>query len=106
MPRTWALIWGLALFLGACGGRVAQPVETVRAVDTRLSCDHLQGEFNNNLKRLQELTQERRSAEANNVGWLLGGPLFMDLSDTERQEATAILSRNERLTYLMKQKKC
>ena len=92
--------------LAACGGRAAHPVPLEKSYDDRLSCSHLAGEYENNLKRLEELTGESREKFRNNAGLLVFNPLFLDLSDNLKLESEAILARNERLMALMATKDC
>ena len=69
--------------------------------DDRLSCDHLKAEHSVNDARILELTHERKQADMNNVGMLLVGPLFMDLSSSEKTEATALVKRDAVLDQLI-----
>lgn len=94
------------LSLTGCGGRVARPVAVAHPLDEQLSCAHLAGEYDNNNKRLTELTGEKQERTEANVGFLLVSPLLLDLSDTLREEATAIAARNVRLTELMEVQDC
>jgi len=96
----------LCIALSACGGRVAQPVGTVTNLDTRLSCSHLSGEYNNHDKRLVELVGEERNRGRDNLGILLASPLFLDLSTTLKDEVEAINLRQDKLIELMKVKGC
>lgn len=98
-----------ALFVfavSACGGRVANPTPLETDLDDRLSCAHHAGEYENNIKRLEELTGERREAFTNNLGFLLVSPLFLDFTSTRRVEADALVARNQRLESLMTGKGC
>jgi hypothetical protein len=92
--------------LVACGGRVARPVETVTSIDAMLTCDHLQAEFENNLKRFSELTNERKTQMRDNVGLIAAAPLFLDLKGTEKKESAALTARNIRLRELALAKSC
>ena len=94
------------LSLAACGGRVARPVQVEKSFDELLSCAHLTGEYDVNIKRLAELTGEKDDRLRNNVGLLISSPLFLDFSGTLKAEAQAILARNERLRALMADKGC
>jgi len=94
------------LALAGCGGRVAQPVQLTRAIDSSLTCDHLKAEYDNNLKRRIELTGESADKVGNNIGILLISPLFLDLSDTQKIEVKALLARNGRLEELAQGKQC
>jgi hypothetical protein len=92
------------LCLAGCGGRVAHPVAATNDYDDRLSCDHLRAERGVNDSKLADLTQERKNAETNNVGQALAGPLFIDLSSSERTEADALVKRNAVLDQLIARK--
>lgn len=102
--RALALL--CALFLASCGGRVANPVALERSFDDALTCTHLAGEHENNFKRLSELTGESKDKVRDNFGLLISSPLFLDFSNTQKEEVAAILARNERLSELMKVKGC
>jgi hypothetical protein len=95
-----------ALVVGGCGGRVAKPVLTNSTLDARLSCEHFQGEYENNTKRLAELQGEKKQSSANNAGFLVASPLFLDTQGTFKKESEAILLRNERLKTLMAERGC
>lgn len=91
--------------LSACGGRIAQPVAENRAVDTRLSCEHLGGEYDNLGLRASELVGERSQANLENIYWLTS-PLFLDFSGTTGKEMQAIQIRSARLEELMLARGC
>lgn len=95
-----------SLLLAGCGGRAANPIALEKPFDSQLSCAHLAGEYENNIKRLEELTGESREKFANNLGLLLVSPLLLDFSDAQKREAEAIVARNKRLTVLMTEKDC
>lgn len=103
-----ALVAGIA----ACGGRVANEVQQVRPSDTALSCDHLEAEIEVNAARMAELAGERKMANDHNAGKIAGAVLvpayilFIDLSDTEKKEAEALMGRNLELERLMKARSC
>lgn len=84
---------------------MARPVSATNDYDDLLTCDHLRAEHGVNDSKLADLTKERKSDNANNVGMLLVGPLFMDLSSSERTEAQALVKRNAVLDQLIA-KKC
>jgi hypothetical protein len=92
--------------LAACGGRVSHPVDTTTPYDSRLSCDHIQAELVVNQKHIDDLFNEKDDDENNNVGMLVIAPLFMDLSDSEKIEVTALQKRNDVLIDLKKHKNC
>jgi hypothetical protein len=90
----------------ACGGRVSRPIELVQSIDPQLSCLHLEAEHGNNRKRMSELLGERSDQMRDNMGWIVASPLFLDLKDTEKKEAKALVDRNARLVSLAKEKSC
>jgi len=92
--------------LTACGGRVANLTPATTALDSKLSCSHLFGEYENNNKRLVELTGERGDKPLHNVGMLLVSPLFLNLSSTEKEEAESIYLRQQNLEGLLQAKTC
>lgn len=95
-----------ALAAAGCGGRVAKPVLTETALDVRLSCEHLKGEYENNQKRLAELQGEKKESSRNNAGFLVASPLFLDTQGTFKKETEALALRNERLKTLMAERDC
>lgn len=99
-------IIALSVTLIGCGGRAAKPITITNDFDNQLSCSHLNGEYNNNLFRLEELTGESRDKFSNNAGMLLVSPLFLDFSQTQKQEAEALLARNERIEQLLAARAC
>lgn len=95
-----------ALCAASCGGRVSQPMETTRSFDDKLSCAHLLAERANNDSRVVELLGERSESVRDNVGMVISSPLFLDLKNAEKEEATAINARNSRLDALMQAADC
>ncbi len=96
-----------SVLVGGCASREAKPVETDQPLDARLSCSHLHGERENNIKRLEELTGESRDKVAQNIGSiLLLNPFLMDLSNTQKKEAEAIYARNQRIEELLAENEC
>ncbi|WAC48584.1 hypothetical protein OVA03_01210 [Asticcacaulis sp. SL142] len=100
------IVLSAAVVLSGCGGRVAVPVQVFKDVDAQLTCDHLQAEYNNNIRRVGELTGESSDKVRDNIGLLLVSPLFLDLSGTQKTEVTALHERNKRLQGLSAQKQC
>jgi hypothetical protein len=93
--------------LCGCGGRSSHPIEATNAYDSQLSCDHLRAERQVNDARIADLAGEKGGDANNNVGKVLEGPvgiLFLDLSDSEKQEITAFQTRNKVLDQLIAQK--
>lgn len=96
----------LIVLVSGCGARKAEPVQTTRTTDSILSCDHLRAERRVNDRRMAHLLTEKGAQEANNVGFLLLSPLFLDLSNTEKQEIRALQDRNHQLGLLMEARRC
>lgn len=96
----------MLVIVSGCGARKAAPVKTTRTTDSILTCDHLIAEHHVNTRRMAHLLTEKGAQEANNVGFLLFSPLFLDLSNTEQQEIRALHDRNGHLGLLMSTRKC
>ncbi|MBX3506537.1 MAG: hypothetical protein KF895_13750 [Parvibaculum sp.] len=98
--------------LTACGGRVSNEVQQVRPSDAALTCDHLEAELSVNRSQMAELTGERQTANEHNAGKIAGAVLvpayilFLDLSDTEKKEAEALMRRNQEIERLMTARSC
>ena len=82
------------LFLSACGGRKAAPVQTVKSNDVNLSCQQIELELISNNDQIKRLLQEHGKTVGNNVGigalsLLLFPPMLlaMDLKGAAKQEA-------------------
>ena len=104
---TKFIICFVGIGLSACGGRVANLTPATTALDSKLSCSHLFGEYENNNKRLVELTGERGDKPLHNVGTLLFvSPLFLNLSSAEKEEAESIYLRQQNLEGLLQAKTC
>ncbi len=100
------------MLLASCGGRVARPVQEVRAADENLSCSHIKAKSEVNAVRVIGLLGEEKAANDNNAALLLaapvsiGFPVFLDLGDAEQQEIKALEARNRRLNDLGASKGC
>jgi hypothetical protein len=108
MPKVFKLlsVGALALATAACGGRASEEVPLERSFDGRLSCDHLEAEYDVNLKKAEALVGERSSETANNFGLFLLSPIFMDFSGVEKKEIEALAGRNAKIIRLMNTKNC
>ncbi|MBB6251338.1 hypothetical protein [Nitrospirillum iridis] len=100
------IVIATALFVGlsGCGGRVANPVKAVNAYDDQLSCDHLRAELQVNQAHILDLNGERAADRQHNVGQLLVGPMFIDLSDSEKKEIKALEARDTVLNGYLAQR--
>ncbi|MEM8793010.1 MAG: hypothetical protein AAGE80_15430 [Pseudomonadota bacterium] len=103
---AWMACFFLATAVAACGGRTANPVTAQRDIDAKLSCANLQGELSFNNTRIADLTDEGDFADAQNLGLLLVGPLFLDFSDSQQTEIKALHARNQELNHLIDEKDC
>lgn len=92
--------------LAGCGGRVARPVAVENSFDEKLSCAHVEAEFEVNKQKLIELGDERSDKTAYNIATVLWSPLFLDFSGSEKEEIEALHRRNNRLAELAKDKGC
>jgi hypothetical protein len=70
-------IAALALALGACAGRDAQPVLTVQPQDSTASCTQIQAEIQANNIRIQQIGSEQGTKTAQNVAAGVAGPFYL-----------------------------
>ena len=96
----------LFLVVAGCAGRPADPIAKYQVNDERLSCGHVQGELENNRKRMTELRQERQNRASHNMRYAVSNPLLMDLGDRVEREMEALYKRNIRLGEMLVEKKC
>jgi hypothetical protein len=108
-----ALALSTVLLLAGCGGRPANPVQTVQATDASVPCAVLRVEYDSNEARARSLVSDKQTAENQNValaavGLLLAWPalLAMDLKPTEKVELRALRDRNQHILNLMKVRNC
>lgn len=109
-----AAVLGSALLLAACGGRAADPVLNQSPFDMRLSCAHVAAERAANVRRIEDLRDERNFNRVRNLtrvpGAILGNPLTaLALVDTSRAvyvEIDALEKRNGQLDRLEVEKAC
>ncbi|MBL4602759.1 MAG: hypothetical protein JKY84_08440 [Emcibacteraceae bacterium] len=92
--------------LSACGGRPKNIMAEKQNIDEQMTCVHISGEHEMNIAKIQDISKERKSENANNFGLLLIAPLFLDLSNTEKEEIIALQNRNSRLEQLSLKKEC
>lgn len=105
----------LALGLSGCGGRPANTVTTQNNLDGRLSCAHLGAEKKANLRRMEDLRDERvdnriRSVSRIPSALVSGNPfsliVFADPSTAIYREIDALERRNQRIDQLTTEKSC
>lgn len=107
-----ACVLVMVVVLSACGGRKMEEVQQYRPSDAMLSCDHLAGELTVNRARTVDLVGEKGHSNDNNAGMIAGAVLvptmllFLDLSDTEKKEAEALMARNVEVARLMRERGC
>jgi len=97
----------MAVFLQACGGRIAIPVLQYNALDQAFTCEHLKAEFSLNKQKFTALDAEEEQRNIGNTTQLfLGSPLLLDLTSTLDKERAALLTRNEQIKKLGIVKAC
>ena len=104
----------LLIVVAGCGGRPANPTATNSALDARLNCAHLAAEKEANLRRLEDLDDERDANRVRSLtrlpGALIGNPLsaivLADPSIAIYQEEAALEKRNARIDALIAEKTC
>lgn len=100
--------------LVACGGRSANPVSATSNLDGIRECEHLEEEKTANLRRIEDLEDERRDNRVRSAtripGALIGSPIsaivLADPSLAVYQEIAAFEKRNLRLEELLAEKNC
>jgi hypothetical protein len=111
-PNIVTLVLALSLGLGACAGRVANPVSLVQPTDHSASCKQITAEILGNNEKMKALAKEKNWKLAQNVGAGVAGivvwPLWfaMDLQGTQDVEATALNARQSYLQSLLSSRKC
>ena len=101
------------LFVSACGGRDAKPVQTTNQSDISLSCQQIELELLSNSEQVKRLIKEHGKTTNQNVAIgafsalvFLPGLLALDLKGAAKEEANALISRNRHLVNLANQKNC
>jgi hypothetical protein len=99
------------LFVTACGGREARPVNAVTAADAGMSCQQIELELTSNGNQIKTLIQEHGDNVGQNVGigalsvLLFPPALFaLDLKGAAKEEANALIARNRHLVNVAKSK--
>lgn len=103
-----------ALFLAGCGGRAANPVVTSQALDQRLDCDNLRNQKAFNVKRIEDLEDERVANRTRSLarvpGAIVGNPISaIALADTSRAiyvEIDALEARNQEIDRQLASAEC
>ena len=101
----------LLLLLASCAGRDAQPVQVVRSSDMQLTCPKLDQEqllIDSEARKLAGKTDKTvKNASLAAAGAFLIVPyFFIDLSEAEEVELTALRARYMRLERLKEIKEC
>jgi len=101
-----------ALALGACAGRVATPVAVVQTADSYMTCEAIVAEIASNNSNLQDLAGEQGAKVVQNTVFGVAGfalPIFwlgLDVQPAATREMRALSHRQQRLSYLMVEKRC
>jgi hypothetical protein len=104
-----------AVVLCGCAAKPVTPVQMAQPGDEQLSCAELNQQIQVNEAAAKDFLKKDKQVENGNaaktvmsatpfIGIL--SAMAVDLSNVEQIKARAILDRNERLTYLKKQKGC
>lgn len=100
--------------LGGCGPEAARPARIVPAsssLDARLSCEHLQGEYGMNQRRLTEIHGTEAGRNTANIGRQmafgpLAGGMMRDDGRRAATEGASLEGRNNRLLALAAERRC
>jgi hypothetical protein len=108
--KTLVALTGIAVAIGACAGRDAQPIPVVQAHDQGSDCAMITAEIQANNTKVSELANEKGMKVAQNVAAGVAGivvwPLLfaMDTKGAASTEMTALQARQEYLTRLAEQR--
>ena len=101
------------VFLGACAGRQAAPVQVNQADDFDKSCHELLQEVNHNQYRMALLVKESDHVRAGNADVVAGQAVFFppvlvgyDQGKAQNLELRTLQERNKKLTQLAVDKDC
>lgn len=103
-----------ALLLGCAAAKVT-PVRMSQPGDESLSCEALQQELAKNTTAAEDFVRRDKNVENGNIAKGVGSAIpfigillasSTDLSNKEQIQGRALVDRDERLTYLSKQKNC
>ncbi|MGI9296308.1 MAG: hypothetical protein ACR2QC_00240 [Gammaproteobacteria bacterium] len=101
-----------AVAASGCAGKTANPISAREVGDKDLDCDEIEAEMFDLDARARRLLGEQSDKTGKNAAILVGGlflfPIwfFADLSDAERQEATAMQDRVRHLQRIANKKDC
>ena len=105
-----------ALCLSGCAAKEVIPVKMAQAGDEDLDCPALKQQIEANRAAAEDFVRKDRQTKNGNIAKTVGmaaipyvGVLLAmsyDLSNEEQIEGRALVDRDERLTYLAKQKGC
>ena len=108
-----AVVFSLALLLGACAGRQAAPVQVNQAGDVDKSCHQLLQEVNHNQYLMARLVRESNHVRAGNADVVAGDAFFFppvlvayDQGKAQNLELRTLQERNKKLTQLAVDKDC
>lgn len=101
--------------LGGCAAKQFSAMPMTQPDDDQLTCTQIQDQIAKNEQAAKILVKKDKNVESGNAAkTVLSATPFIgilsamaiDLSNEEQVKARAIIDRNERLTYLKKQKGC
>lgn len=104
-----------AVCLCGCAAKDVTPVRMAQPGDENLSCPALKQQIAANRAAAAELLKKDKQVEEENVAKNVGGVIpglgllliaSTDLSNEEQVKARALIDRDERLAYLVRQKGC
>ena len=117
MGRLSHVLFVVACVVGLCGcaAKPVTPVQMSQPGDEQLSCTELDQQIQVNEAAAKDfIKKDKQVANGNAAKTVMSATPFIgilsamtvDLSNVEQIKARAILDRNERLTYLKKQRGC
>jgi len=113
--RMGLIILVLAAALAGCAVRKVTPVAMTQPGDAQLGCAEIASQIAANRSHAAELVGTDNEVAQGNVArgiamgvafGGLGAAASLDLSNAEQVQARALLDRNERLTFLAREKGC
>jgi hypothetical protein len=112
---TKGLLLAAALGLGGCAAHDYKPVAMVQPGDDAMSCSDISKQMADNETAAAAFIRADKRVETGNTIKTVGSAIpylgiliaaSNDLSNEEQAKARALIDRNERLSYLAKQKGC
>lgn len=110
-----ALMLAGALCLCGCAAKPVTPVQMAQPGDESLGCPELRRQIAENRSEAQKYFRKDKNVENGNTAKTVGSAIpglgillaaSIDLSNVEQIKARAMVDRDERLTFLARQKNC